>query len=224
MASDFILMAATLMKIKSQMLLPREFDAEIEGVEGNPRAELVRRLLEYEQFKEIADWLHEQGLEQRDLFPSTPGVSRDAEGAELFPVSLFDLLRVYKHVLDHVPRSLVHRIIEEEESVQDCIERLLSDLDRRGRLRFFDLVEGRSRHSLVANFVGVLELSKSQIIRVQQAAPFDDIWIEKRTDGDPARIGPITAVADTIAFPVADVGEHGPEPDTPEPDPPENDQ
>ena len=195
-ASEFILMAATLMKIKSQMLLPREVEPGPEEAEGDPREELIRRLLEYQQFRDIADWLGERGLDQRDIFAPSPEAGRDASGAEIHPVSLFDLLKVYKHVLDHVPGSFVHRIVEEETSVEECIDRVLSELNRRSRLRFFDLVEGRSRQSVVATFVGILELLKSQRIRVQQAQPFDDIWIEKRTDGDSKLIlTPVTAVS-----------------------------
>jgi segregation and condensation protein A len=181
-ASGFILMAATLMKIKSQILLPREVEPGMEDVEGDPREELIRRLLEYQQFKEIAEWLGEQGLERRDVFPPAPGPIRDADGIEIHPVSLFDLLKVYKHVLDHVPDSLVHRIVGEEITIEECIERILSALGRKSRLRFFELVEGRSRQSVVATFVGILELLKSRRIRVQQAQPFDEIWIEPLTD------------------------------------------
>ena len=180
-AADFILMAATLMKIKSQMLLPREIDGEEvedEGL-GDPRAELVRRLLEYQQFKEIADWLSDQGLEQRDVYQRIGTADADGD-VDLQPVSLFDLLKVYKHVLDHVPREIAHRIVEEQVSVEESIERLIGELDRRSRLRFFDLVAGQSKHALVASFIGILELLKSQRIRVQQARPFDDIWIESR--------------------------------------------
>ncbi|MEE2658078.1 MAG: segregation/condensation protein A [Candidatus Latescibacterota bacterium] len=179
-AADFILMAATLMKIKSQMLLPREIDEEESEEEGDPRQELVRRLLEYQQFKEIADWLSNEKLEQRDIFQRSSGDAGDSGETELESVSLFDLLKVYKHVLDHIPQSVVHRIIEEQASVEESIGRILDELGRRSRLRFFDLVAGHSRQSTVATFIGILELLKSQRIRVQQAHPFDDIWIEQR--------------------------------------------
>lgn len=215
-ASGFILMAATLMKIKSQILLPRDIEPGMEDEEGDPREELIRRLLEYQQFKEIAYWLGEQGLERRDVFPPSPGPGRDADGTEIHPVSLFDLLKVYKHVLDHVPDSLVHRIVEEETTVEDCILRILSELGRRSRLRFFDLVQGRSRQSVVSTFVGILELLKSHRIRVQQAEPFAEIWIEPRTDvaADAELSGPITTVsspqeADEAAIGGADADAHG---------------
>ena len=191
-ACEFMLMAATLMKIKSQLLLPREV-APVEGEEeGDPREDLVRRLLEYQQFKEIADWLGDQACAQRDIFRNRPSAGRDSEGAELHPVSLFDLLKAYRDVVERVPPDLVHRIVEEQVSVEETIDRLVTELGRRGRLGFFDLIEGRSRQFVVAAFVGVLELLKTQRIRVQQARPFDEIWIEP-LDGENAVIPAVDA-------------------------------
>ncbi len=182
-AADFILLAATLMKIKSQMLLPREVQPGEEDAGEDPREELVRRLLEYQQFKEVADWLSEQGLEYRDVYPRSGQVA-DEDSGGVRPVSLFDLLKVYKHVIDHVPSSLIHRIVEEQVSIEECIDRVLGELERRSRLRFFELVEGGGKQVLVATFISILELLKSQRIRVQQARPFDDIWIEKLADAN----------------------------------------
>lgn len=183
-AADFILMAATLMKVKSQMLLPRDIDGEDPDADGlgDPREELVRRLLEYQQFKEIADWLGDLRAEQRDVFRRTGTLDEADAEAGLHPVSLFDLLKVYKHVLDHVPSTVVHEVVEEGVSVEESINRILGELDSRSRLRFHELVSGQSRVSMVATFIGVLELLKSQRIRVQQARPFDDIWIENRPE------------------------------------------
>jgi len=183
-ASDFILMAATLMRVKSQMLLPRD-EQGIEGeVEGDPRAELIRRLLEYQQFKEVADWLGVRKDERSNVYLHQHGHSPEAEGAaELRPVSLFDLLAVYKHVIDTVPENIVHHILEEEITVEECIENILSVLDKRSRISFMDLLQGKDRHALIASFIGILELLKSQRISVQQARPFDEIWIEGREGG-----------------------------------------
>ncbi len=188
-ASDFILMAATLMKIKSQMMLPRD-EVAIEGEgEVDPRQELVRRLLEYQQFKEIAEWLGIRRKAHGDVFlhrqaPADTG----NEGVELRPVSLFDLLRVFQHVLETVPRSLVHQVLGDGTSVAACIDYVLALLERRSRLRFLDVIAGKDRLTMIATFMGLLELLKSQRIRIQQAQPFDDIWIEERQpdpEGEP---------------------------------------
>lgn len=179
-ASDFILMAATLLRIKSQMMLPREeLDLDGDGAE-DPQAELIRRLLEYQQFKDIADWLGVRKDERRDVYLRRQGPGDSVEeSAQLQPVSLFDLLAVYKHVLDTVPENLVHQIVEEEVSVAECINYLLAVLERNARINFMDLLQGRDRQALIATFVGILELLKTQRVRVQQARPFDEIWIEQ---------------------------------------------
>ena len=184
-ASEFILMAATLMKIKSQMILPRDESDAMEDDGVDPRQELVRRLLEYQQFKEIAEWLGVQREAHRDVYLHRKGYVEGAEEPEaLQPVSLFDLLRVYKHVLDTVPDALVHRIMDEQVTIEECVELTLAALERRSRVRFFDLIHGGNKDRMIAAFIGILELLKSQQINVQQAEAFDEIWIEKRTDGD----------------------------------------
>lgn len=180
-ASEFILMAATLMKVKSQLMLPREGDAVDGDGEGDPREELVRRLLEYQQYKEIAEWLGIQNKAQADRFLRRQGLEDEGpDAAQLQPVSLFALLKVFKHVLDTVPPTLVHEVFDEHVSIEQCIEHVLAVLELQSRVRFLDLVEGRDRVTMVATFIGVLELLKSRRVRIQQARPFGDIWIRLR--------------------------------------------
>ena len=185
-AGDFVLMAATLMKIKAQLLLPRAEPVAEDGGE-DPRAELMRRLLEYQQFKEIADWLGIRKLARRGIYLRQSPAREPGDDAGIRPVSLFELLSVYKQVLESVPDALVHRIVEGEISIDECIARVLAVLERRARLRFLDLIQGESRDTLIATFIGLLELLKSQHVRVQQARPFDDIWIERPAEFNVAR-------------------------------------
>ncbi len=215
-ASDFILMAATLMRIKSQMMLPREEGIDGAGEEGDPREELMRRLLEYQQFKEVADWLGVQKDARRDVFLRQRGLGEndldDGSTPALKPVSLFDLIKVYKHVLDTVPPTLVHQIMEEQISVAECIDFILAAIDRRSRVRFVELIEGRDREGMVATFIGVLELLKSQRIRVQQARPFDDIWIEGQAPQDVSQVLQVegeqaTGLGEDVASDAIDSGE-----------------
>ncbi len=215
-ASDFILMAATLMRIKSQMMLPREEGIDGAGEEGDPREELMRRLLEYQQFKEVADWLGVQKDARRDVFLRQRGLGEndldDGSTPALKPVSLFDLIKVYKHVLDTVPPTLVHQIMEEQVSVAECIDFILAAIDRRSRVRFVELIEGRDREGMVATFIGVLELLKSQRIRVQQARPFDDIWIEGQAPQDVSQVLQVegeqaTGLGEDVASDAIDSGE-----------------
>ena len=111
-AGDFVVMAATLMRIKSRMLLPSDPEAEEE--EGDPREELVRRLLEYQQFREVAAWMDDQQTEYRDVFYR--GASMDLEDirkqevGEFRPVSLFELLRAFKQAMDAAPKADFHEV------------------------------------------------------------------------------------------------------------------
>ncbi len=201
-ASDFLLMAATLMKIKSQLMLPHEDNPEGGELEEDPREELVRRLLVYQQFKEVADWLGLQKKAQSDRYLRRQGPGDlGAADNELRPVSLFALLSIYKHVIDTVPQQLVHTIFEEGASVEQCIQYLVAVLDQRSRIRFIELVEGRDRVTMIATFVGILELLKAHRIKVQQARPFGDIWIEPRPAGTQSDNGSrsVTVVPDPAA-------------------------
>ncbi|MBM3278915.1 MAG: segregation/condensation protein A [Candidatus Handelsmanbacteria bacterium] len=193
-ASGFILMAATLMRIKAQMLLPRqELPGEEEGFD--PRADLVRHLLEYQQFKEIAEWLHQQRLDRHNIFLRQAGLDEGEVGNDLHPVSLFDLIKAYQQVLSQVPREEVHRIVDARISVEDCILQVLELLERQERLSFRDLVRGQGQAALLATFMALLELLRQQRIHVQQAQPFAEIWLERRR----------TAVSEIADQPAAEV-------------------
>jgi segregation and condensation protein A len=184
-AGDFLLMAATLMKIKSQMLLPRQ---EGEEEEEDPREELVRRLLEYQQYKEAAGWLGEQEADHRDVFYR--GVFRDplwgdrgrVESDGLGQVTLFDLLTTFKQALESAPRVAYHRIEEVEVTVEERMAFVAETLERRGQALFFDLVSGMPRPVIVATFLAILELLKQERILIRQTQPYEEIWLYWRED------------------------------------------
>ena len=183
-ASDFILMAATLMRIKSQMMLPQEDTDLSEGEDGDLREELIRRLMEYQQFKEMAEWLDEQKASRRDVFLCNNGIREedleDGSTAPLSAVNLLDLFKAYKHAIETIPVEEVHEIIGEQVSVEECVAMIIKFLEEHARVRFADLIHGRNRNGVVSTFVGMLELLKSQRVHVQQSRPFEDIWIEQR--------------------------------------------
>ena len=183
-ASDFILMAATLMRIKSQMMLPQEEADLPEGEDGDLREELIRRLMEYQQFKEMAEWLEEQKGARRDVFLCNNGIREedleDGSNTLLSAVNLFDLFKAYKHAIDTIPVEEVHEIVSEQVSVEECVAMIIKILEEHARIRFADLIQGRNRNGVVSTFVGMLELLKSQRVHVQQSRPFEDIWIEQR--------------------------------------------
>ena len=182
-ASDFMLMAATLMRIKSQMMLPREEIEQYQGEDGDLREELIRRLMEYQQFKELAEWLEEQKSNRGDVFLSNQGIGKtnleDDDDPKLSAVNLFDLLNAYKFALDTIPIEKVHEVFSEQISVEECVELIVKSLEAHERIRFADVIQGRNKNGVVSTFVGMLELLKAQRVRVQQSRPFDDIWIEK---------------------------------------------
>lgn len=182
-ASDFILMAATLMRIKSQMMLPREEIEQYQGEDSDLREELIRRLMEYQQFKELAEWLEEQKSNRGDVFLSNQGIGKtnleDDDDPKLSAVNLFDLLNAYKFALDTIPIEKVHEVFSEQISVEECVELIVKSLEAHERIRFADVIQGRNKNGVVSTFVGMLELLKAQRVRVQQSRPFDDIWIEK---------------------------------------------
>ena len=185
-ASDFILMAATLMRIKSQMMLPQEQTDLVEGEDGDLREELIRRLMEYQQFKEMAEWLGNEKSSRRDIFLCNQGLRQenidDGSTPMLSDINLFDLLKAYKKTLEIIPIDEVHEIIGEQITVEECVELIIKLLEESERIRFADLIHGRSRSGFVSTFVGMLELLKSQRVKVQQSRPFEDIWIEQISD------------------------------------------
>ncbi|MBI3008382.1 MAG: segregation/condensation protein A, partial [Candidatus Omnitrophica bacterium] len=108
-AGEFLVMAATLMHIKSRMLLPPEELEELEEEEEDPRAELVRRLLEYKKFKEAAKQLEERELGQRNVFTRV-SPAEDEEKGTFFEASLFDLISAFSKVIEGIPKEAFQEI------------------------------------------------------------------------------------------------------------------
>ena len=190
-AGDFVVMAATLMRIKSRMLLPTDPEAEEE--EGDPREELVRRLLEYQQFREVAGWMDDQQTEYRDVFYR--GASMDledirkqqaAEVGEFRPVSLFELLRAFKQAMDAAPKADFHEVTRVDVTTEERAEYVLGVLDRRHQVPFSDLIASTHRIVVVVTFVALLELMKEGKVRVQQADIDGELWVYRRNVLDTA--------------------------------------
>lgn len=177
-AGEFLVMAATLIHIKSRMLLPPEAE-EAEEEEEDPRAELVRRLLEYQKFKQAAQELERRDVLNRDVFarPAEPGEDRDA--VEFDSLSVFDLLSVLREVLEKLPEEELHEITLERISVREKMNELLDRLHRSGRRLFQELCqELTSRIEVIVTFLAVLELVKMRAIRVWQEKADEPIVIE----------------------------------------------
>ena len=180
-AGEYLLMASTLLHIKSKMLLPTSTEEEEEEEEGeDPRAELVRRLLEYQKYKEAATELERGPMLDRDVFVRL--VLADEEGSkgeERIEVNLFELLDVFRQVLERAKPEAFHEVILDRLSVEEKVQDILSLLQRENRSIAFHLLfpEQASRRVIVVTFLAILELVKMKLIRIFQLAPFETIRI-----------------------------------------------
>jgi segregation and condensation protein A len=177
-AGEYLLMASTLLYIKSKMLLPKSLEGEEE--EEDPRAELVRRLLEYQRYKEAAGELEKRPMLDRDVFirlmaPELEEVPEE----ESIEVNLFELLEAFRQVLERVRADTVHEVILEHLSVEDKIQEILTLLGRENRSMAFHRLfpELASRKVVVITLLAILELVKMKRIRIFQLAPFETIRV-----------------------------------------------
>ena len=178
MAGEFLLMASTLIQIKARMLLP---SPEAEGEEGpDPRAELISKLLEYQKYKEAAQFLNQQAETVKDIFyRGAPVFSKEEQVLE---VSLFELLGAFQDVLDQA-REGVREVIIEEIPVERRIQEILERLRETGTLLFKDLFKNDStRREMIVTFLAILELIRMKNIGVQQSEAFGDIWIRLKSE------------------------------------------
>lgn len=181
-AGEFLVMAATLMVIKSRMLLPPEERPEDEEAEEeDPRWELVKQLLEYKKFKEAAQFLELKEAEQQNVFVPEQRVSlppADPAGS-LADVSIFDLIGVFNEALKRLPREDLREVFGENYTVADKIEELVRLTAEHGRLKLSELFSRmRSRVEMVCTFLALLELIRLKQVRAVQDRPFGDVLIE----------------------------------------------
>jgi segregation and condensation protein A len=189
-AGEFILMAATLIQIKVRMLLPRSPEEE-ESEEEDPRAELVRQLLEYKRFKEVAESLEDKEMHQRRLYPRSyfdwakNYLDKEDEVLDnatfMKDVTLFDLLSAFKLVLDNVPKITAHEVNAPTINIEDQINYLVGLLEEKERIGFVDVMtQLKERLIIIVTFMAILELIRTHRIRIQQATLFGEIWIIRR--------------------------------------------
>jgi segregation and condensation protein A len=178
-AGEYLLMASTLLHIKSRMLLPRSSEGE-EEEEEDPRAELVRRLLEYQKYKQAAVELEKRPLLDRDVFVRLVAQASEPEPEEeRIEVNLFELLEAFRKVLGRVKPETFHQVALEHISVEDKIQEILTLLERENRSMAFHRLfpEQASRRVVVITLLAILELVKMRRIRMFQLAPFETIRI-----------------------------------------------
>jgi segregation and condensation protein A len=182
-AGEYLVMAATLLLIKSFSLLPYQGAADEEEAEGLKR-DLIDRLLEYQRYREAAFKLTERPLLGRDVFVA-PGEKQEAsEEVPIYDVSIFDLVEALRGVLarliEETPRELNLRDIP----VARCIPEILARLEQTERLEFISLFDDApDRPIVVAYFLALLELIRRGQVRAWQEAAFGPIWLGRGTDG-----------------------------------------
>jgi len=182
MVGDFLVMAATLIQIKSRMLLPPDPTTQ-EQEEVDPRDELVRRLLEYKKFKEAAEELRTREVQRQDFFgrvvdEEAAKVLKDENKEVYFEASLFDLITALTSVLKNVPREVFYEVIKEEYTVEQKIHDILHLLLEQPRIMLIDLFKrGKDRLDIIVTFLAVLELIRLREILVVQKKVFGDIEV-----------------------------------------------
>ncbi len=187
-AGEFIVMAATLMMIKSRMLLPVEDRPEAEEEEEDPRWDLVRQLVEYKKFKDAANSLHEKEELRDGVFAAAGAhVAYEPEdpGTALQDVSIFDLISAFREVLRNAPEDDFGDIYEDRFTVADKIDYVLGLIKRSRRARFSRLFgPGASRHEIICTFLALLELIRLRQIGVAQEEQFGEIVIHGTEETD----------------------------------------
>jgi segregation and condensation protein A len=195
-ASEYLVMAATLALIKSRMLLPDESGDEEEAVD--PRAELIQRLLEYQRFKEAAETLSRRRLLGRDVFSVIgPGPERTPDAEREIEVGLFDLVAAFKEVLENTQvQDLRHEVEIEHVTVRERMMVVMDLLDAHESVEFMQIflsADGESlpsRPVLVATFLAILELARLTALRIYQGLS------ERGTPEGPIRLRRASATAD----------------------------
>lgn len=186
-ASDFILMAATLMQIKVRMLLPREIDDK--GEEVDPRADLVAALLEYKRYKEMAEELSYFESEQRKRnFRGNFDYDHKDESVDLKTllknVTIYDLMRCFKIALDKIPTQVVHQIQKLNITIEEQMQFIFEKLSDKDELAFIDLIEEmKEKIRIIVTFVALLELIKLGKIGLKESEKFNDFIIYSINNG-----------------------------------------
>jgi segregation and condensation protein A len=182
-AGEFLVMAATLIKIKSKMLLPRH--EELEGPEAeDPRRDLVQQLLEYKKFKEAASRLEEREEHQRLMYPRPKGAFEKQDDSQAEPpppeVGLLDLLQAFRQVVERIDKVKLYEIVGEDITIEERLNFVLKEITEKKQMKFFDLFASQTRKLvLVITFFAMLELIRLGHITVKQEGLFGEIMIYK---------------------------------------------
>lgn len=185
LSAEFIYVAATLIHIKSKMLLPRDPELEKAEAAEDPRAELVDKLIEHERFKEAAEMLHQKRVIEEAIFsnPQMKLFEEEADDNTGLQVSLFDLVKVFETVLERNKAKPVYEIGGEDVTVPDMIQYMKGLFKAKpgevqSAIAMFD--RQPSRKAMICLFLAILEMAKRQVIEFAQTELFGDIGVKPR--------------------------------------------
>ena len=183
LSSDFVYMAATLIHIKSKLLLPRDPELDKISPEEDPRQELVERLIEHERFKNAAEMLHQKRVVEEAIW-SNPQIEQFlAEDEEPgLAATIFDLVKTLQHVLERTKNRPVYEVDREDVSVPDMIQFLRHQLrpKRQDAISATQLfLRQRSRRAIICLFLAILEMVKRQSVELTQGEAFGDIGLRR---------------------------------------------
>lgn len=191
-AGDFLVMAATLMEIKSKMLLPAEQNEEIQEEQVDPRAELVRRLLEYEKFKKVADELKQREAVQMDIFKRARPLDKEEIAAGdgereskdgYFEASIFDLISAFSKAMQEVPKEIFYEVIKDEFTVEEKIHQILHLLLIKQFATLSELFgQAKNKIEVAVTFLSILELVRMKEIVAVQRGLFQEIEIVRNNE------------------------------------------
>ena len=180
-AGEFIVMAAHLAHIKSRLLLPRQAPvAEVEEEEqGDPRADLIRRLLAYQKYREAAERLARQDILDRDSFPRRVRLARGpipAGETSLIEMSVYKLIEALDSVIRAIESSVSHEVVREKISISEAIRQVAERLNGHTSVSFYSVFEGhRQRQQIIITFLAILEMCRLKLLKVFQDDSGGDI-------------------------------------------------
>ncbi|HVH66510.1 MAG TPA: ScpA family protein [Gemmatimonadales bacterium] len=178
-AADYLEMAARLLRIKAQLLLPRHLgDDEWE----DPRAELVRRLLEYQQIRELVEWLGSAAARRAEQFGRGFSPEPPASPPAPLVIDLNELLAAAERVIALIPEPVLHRVVPRPLDVEGATARIQALLTERGALGWLDIVGARATIvDVLSAFIALLELAKRGSLSIRQDGPFTPIQIRRES-------------------------------------------
>lgn len=173
LAGEFFVLAASLMRIKVQMLLRRDDDSD------DPREELVRNLLEYKKMLEAARSFKDLESERLKVFKRpVPDEEKELKTEPVFELSLFEIMRAFREIMSEFESQTVREIIPEEFTIEEKIEIILERVAGGRQVTFKELFSGSSsKLEIVVTFIAILELVKRSLVKCKQEGSFNEIWL-----------------------------------------------